>query len=228
MGTILASAIMATAAGILHDEGFERWTEAVLFEGLNYAQREIVFVKPDTNPVAGAVKLAAGGEQAIPAGGVALLRISHNMGTDGTTPGKHISKVAREKLEAYNPYFAAAEASAAVKHYTSDDQTPTMFTVVPPQPSASQGYVWMVYADTPDDMVKPAGDYAVAINLPDVYANVMLYFALYWAYQRDADFSPASAARARDYYQLFLALLGKKDQAEAVGEPLPAARHDVG
>ncbi len=80
MGTILASAIMATASGFLHDEGYDRWTEEWLFSGVNHGQREICALKPDANLVSGAVQLAAGTYQSLPAGGLVLLRISHNMG----------------------------------------------------------------------------------------------------------------------------------------------------
>ena len=59
MGTVLASAIISAAAGILQDEGFDRFTEAWLFSGINYGQREICFYKLDANVVGAAVKSAA-------------------------------------------------------------------------------------------------------------------------------------------------------------------------
>jgi hypothetical protein len=228
MGTKLASAIMGTVAGILQDEAFDRWTEAVLFEGLNYGQREIVLLKPDANRVSGAVKLGAGINQALPADGVSLFSISHNMGTSGTAPGRVITQVALSKLIAYNPYLAASATSTEVRHYAYDDHDPLAFTVFPPQPASGQGYVFMIYSGAPAEMVKPAGSYDVAINLPDVYVNPLTYFALYWAYIKDSDFSPTSAARAEKWYQLFMALLSRKEQAEVDEAGVPAAQHEVG
>ena len=168
MGTVLASAIISAASGILQDEGFDRFTEAWLFSGINYGQREICFYKLDANVISGAVKLAAGSWQSLPAGGLSLLRISHNMGLAGTTPGRLITKVDLEKLQMWNPFFAAMDVSAEVRHYAYDDKIPKQFVVVPPQPpSTAQGYVYMQYGALPADLVKPVDSYAVAINLGD-------------------------------------------------------------
>lgn len=227
MGTILASAIMAAAAGILQDEGYDRFTEAWLFSGINYGQREICFYKPDANVVSGAVKLAAGTWQSLPASGLSLLRISHNMGTAGTAPGRLVTKVDLEKLLAWNPFFAAMDASAEVRHYAYDDKTPKQFAVVPPQPSSNQGYVYMQYGGLPSDLIKPVDSYAVAINLGDEFANALTYFAVYWAYIKDADFSPGARERATQWYQLFLAQLGRKEQVEAGAVEPSAEQHRI-
>jgi hypothetical protein len=227
MGTVLASSIMAAAAGILQDEGFVRFTEAWLFTGINYGQREVCDAKPDANPVSGAVKLAAGTFQALPAGGLLLLRISHNMGTDGLTPGRLITKVDLEKLGAYNPFFAAMDAAAEARHYAYDDKTPKQFAVIPPQPATGQGYVYMTYGAMPADLVKPAGSYDVAINLGDEYANALTYFAVYWGYAKDADFSPGARDRAMAWYELFLRTLGVKQGAESEAVEPDAEQHEI-
>lgn len=226
MGTILASKIMSDAAGILQDEGYVRWTEAWLFTGVNNGQREICFLKPDAYPVKGAVQLAEGTFQDLPSGGLCLLRISHNMGTDGLTPGRLITKVDLEKMGAYNPFFAAMDASAEVRHYAYDDKIPKQFAVIPPQPSISQGYVYMVYGGIPADLVDP-GSYAVAITLGDEYANALTYFCLYWCYAKDADFSAGAKERATAWYSLFQELLGVKDRVEANAVEPSAEQHEV-
>jgi hypothetical protein len=228
MGTILASAIIAAASGILQDEGFDRFTEAWLFSGINYGQREICFYKLDANVVSASVKLVAGTWQSLPAAGLSLLRISHNMGTgSGVTPGRLITKVDLEKLQMWNPFFAAMDASAEVRHYAYDDKIPKQFAVVPPQPAASQGYIYMQYGALPADLVKPAESYAVAINLGDEFVNSLTYFAVYWAYVKDADFSPGARERATQWYQLFLAQLGRKEQVEAGAVEPSAEQHRI-
>lgn len=226
MGTILASAIIETAAGFLHDEGYDRWTEEWLFSGINHGQREICFLKPDAYPVNGAVQLAEGTFQDLPSGGLCLLRISHNMGTDGLTPGRLITKVNLEKMGAYNPFFAAMDASAEVRHYAYDDKIPKQFAVIPPQPSSGQGYVYMVYGGLPADLVDP-GSYAVAITLGDEFANALTYFCLYWSYAKDSDFSPGSKERATAWYSLFKGILGVKDEVEAEAVEPNAAQHEI-
>jgi hypothetical protein len=227
MGTILASAIMEAAAGILHDEGYDRFTREWLFSGINYGQRELCTHKPDANPVTGAVQLSAGTFQALPAAGLVLLRISHNMGTDGITPGRLITKVDLEKMGAYNPFFASMDASAEVRHYAYDDKIPKQFAVIPPQPASSCGYVFMTYGGLPADLVKPAESYDVAINIGDEYANALTYFDIYWAYAKDADFSAGARERAVAWYQLFLGLLGVKEKVEAEAVEPNAAQHEI-
>jgi hypothetical protein len=227
MGTILASKIMADAAGILQDEGFDRYTEPWLFTGINNGQREICFLKPDAYPVSGPVKLAAGTFQDLPAGALCLFRISHNMGTDGITAGRLITKVNLEKMGAYNPFFAAMDASAEVRHYAYDEKIPKQFAVIPPQPAASQGYVHMVYGGLPADLVKPAGSYDVAINIADEYANPLTYFAVYWSYAKDSDFSAGARERATAWYELFQAMLGIKNRVEAEAVEPDAEQHEI-
>jgi hypothetical protein len=231
MGTTLASAIMATATKILQEENEadadRRWDDAWLFSGVNHGTREICFLKPDAYVVSGAVKLAAGTWQTLPANGVCLFRLSHNMGTAGTTAGRLITKVNLEKLQAYNPFFAAMDAAADVRHYSYDDVTPKIFAVIPPQPVASQGYVWMQYGGLPADLVKPPASYDVAIAIGDEFVNALTYFAVYWAYVKDADFSPGARERAQHWYQLFLALVGRKEQVEAGAVAPPASQHII-
>jgi hypothetical protein len=228
MGTILASAIMEAAAGILQDEGFVRFTEDWLFKGVNYGQREICLVKPDANPVSGAVQLAAGTYQSLPSKGLVLLRVSHNMGTGGTTAGRLITKVDLQKMGAYNPFFAGMDAAAEVRHYAYDDKIPKQFAVIPPQPSSGQGYVYMTYGRLPDDLVKPVDSYDVVINLGDEHANALTYYDVYWAYAKDADFSPGARERAVAWYQLFRGLLGVQDQSEAAAVEPDAEQHNIG
>ena len=232
MGTVLASTIMAAATGILQEENTEaaerRWTDAWLFDGVNRGQREACFIKPDTYVLSGAVKLAAGTWQDLAAGELALLRISHNMGTDGLTAGKLITKVDLDKILAWNPHFAAMDSSATVRHYAYDDRTPKQFAVIPPQPAASQGYVWMQRGGLAPDMVKPVGSYDVVINLGDEYANALTYYTVFWAYAKDSDFSPSARERASAWYQVFAGLLGKKEQVEAEAVDRSAEQHEVG
>jgi len=231
MGTVLASAIMAAATGLLQEENEEaserRWTDAWLFDGVNRGQREICFLKPDTYVLSGAVKLAAGTWQTLAANELALLRISHNMGTDGITAGRLVTKVDLEKMQAWNPFFAALDPTAAVKHYAYDDRTPKLFAVIPPQPATNQGYVWMQRGALAPDLVKPAGSYDVAIELGDEYENALVYYDVFWAYAKDADFSPGARERATAWYQLFAGLVGKKEQVEAEAVDRSTEQHEI-
>jgi hypothetical protein len=217
---------MATASGFLHDEGYDRWTEEWLFSGVNHGQREICALKPDANLVSGAVQLAAGTYQSLPAGGLVLLRISHNMGADGLTPGRLVTKVNLEKMGAYNPFFAAMDASAEARHYAYDDKIPKQFAVIPPQPSSAQGYVYMTYGALPSDLVNP-GSYAVAIGIGDEHANALTEFCCYWSYAKDADFSAGARERALAWYSKFQSSIGIAERVEADAVAPDAAQHDI-
>ena len=232
MGTVLASAIMAAATGILNEEAQvneeRRWTDAWLFDGVNRGQREICFIKPDAYVLSGPVKLAVGTWQSLAANELALLRISHNMSTDGLTPGRMVTKVELDKIMAWNPHFASMDPSATVRHYAYDAATPRLFAVIPPQPASGQGYVFMQRGALVEDLVKPAGSYDVAINLGDEYQNALVYFVVFWAYAKDSDFSPSARDRAASWYQIFAGLVGKKEQVEAAAVAPAASQHNVG
>lgn len=243
MGTVLASAIMDVAAQMLHDEqeniatnpifaeqNTVRWTRSWMFSGINYGQREICLLKPSAYTVAASVRLAAGTYQDLPAAATGLIKISHNMGTDGATPGRLITKVDLEKLGAYNPYFTALPTRSEVRHYAYDPKSPRQFVVIPPQPATSRGYVYMIYPSMPADIATPPGiepDYDVAITLGDEYVNALTYYLLYWCYTKDADFSPSARERAVAWYNVFAENVLQKQRGEAQMIDPNAAQHEV-
>jgi hypothetical protein len=225
MGTILASAIMSDAAAVLHDEGFDRWDEATLFTGLNRGQREAAFFKPDVNAVRETVTLVAGTVQSIPTDAFAFGKILRNMGTGGDTPGLAPRMVSEDRMNDYHPYWHSEDADTEVDFYMFDDRDPGRFMVSPPQPASGFGQIDAIFYKAPADMVKPDGDYDVVINIDNIYSNVLLYYDLFWAFNKDADFSPSSAARAVAYYNLFLTALGRKDMVEGESAPEPEKKY---
>lgn len=208
MGTILASTIIGRARVILRDEDSAdyTWTDAYLLGVLNDGQRATVLLKPDSNVTNSAVQLAAGTKQTIPTGGIHLVKVTRNMGSAGTTAGKPIHLVDMEQM-GFLEDFHDATASPIVESYMYDDDDPTHFYVDPPQP-ATPYYIEMVYTSNPTDIATTA----TAISLNDVYQGALLNYLLFRAYAIEDDAN--SKALSDTYYNLFLADLGMKTQAE--------------
>lgn len=207
MGTLTAQSTIDKVVGILQDPLHATWLEADLLAYYNDGTREIVVLKPDANVVNASVQLVAGAKQAIPAGGIAIVDITTNMGA-GTTRGNAITLVDKAILGAVLPGWASATPAATVIHWIFDPKDPKVFYVYPPQPATAMGYVEMLYS------VPPA---AVAIGavspIDDGYENALINFILYRAWLKK------QPALATGYWNLFLSGLGLREQQEAQDDP---------
>jgi len=226
VGTIYASAIFTEVDAILLDTDKVRWTDAEKLRYLNAGQRQAVILKPDAYTVSTVYKLGAGTKQSVPDGTSAFqtpaavtipeciqfLRLIRNMGTTGLVAGAAITPVGMDFMDAYNPDWHSATGNAVVKNYIYNEEDPRHFYVTPPQPSASQGYVEAVFSAVPADVVAAAGpSYAVAITISDVYKDILVNYILFRCYAKDAANSPFNAARATEYWNLFVLGLERKD-----------------
>ena len=209
MGTVLASTIITRARGILQDADSTSytWSDADLLAYLNDGQRNIVFMKPDAYIKNESVVLVAGTKQTVPTDGLGLIKITRNMGTNGTTPGKPVAFVLMEQVDYLIPDFHTHTACASLDLYTYDKDDPLRYYVYPPQPTSSFGYAEIVYPALPADVAASA-----AITLGDVYQTALLNYILYRAFSREID--PISSSSAGAYYNLYVSELGRKDLAE--------------
>lgn len=214
MGTLLASSIIDKAEITLNDADNVRWTADELLGWLNSAQREIALLKPNVYTATASFVLAAGIKQTIPNTYHALLEVTRNMGTDGTTPGRAIRPVRRSDLDnCYPEWPLAANANAVVKGFIFDPKDPQTFWVYPPQPASGFGYVEAIMAGPP-----PTVAIGVAISLDDVYETPILDYILYRAFSKDTS-STGNLARATGFYRSFLQSLGLSSQADAANVP---------
>lgn len=210
---MLVSAIVSRAATILQDTTNVRWPEAELVDWVNDGQREIVLLRPEAGAKTAVHQLVAGAAQTLPSDGTELVEITRNMGTDGTTPGPVARIIDREELDAIDPDWPTATASATVVHYIYNARNPTGFYVYPPQPASGQGYVEVVYAATPATVA--SGD---SLGLDDIYASAVLDYVLYRAYQKDGE-QAESARRSNTHYTAMLNALGVKAKNNLVFNP---------
>lgn len=222
MGTIKAQEITNDAGTILLDKIQERWPDTELLRWLNDGQRETVNLNPFANPVTEAVRLVGGTKQDMSelAGetdnsGTSIDRALHvigvvrNMGTDGSTVGRAISRMEMATLDARRPDWHTDTADSQVKHWVYDPLNPRVFYVTPPQPDTGTGYVELAYSASPDDV-----DLGQAIVLNDIYRNALLDYVLYRAYSKDADFGSADlATNHRQAYQRYVESQRAQDAA---------------
>jgi len=207
--TTAVNDIVDRAETILQDTTNVRWPSAELVDWLNAGQVEVVLLKPNSHVTHAAVVLVISEtKQSIPSAGIQLIDVVRNMGTGGSTPGDAIRLIDRKLLDEQVPDWHSATGSAVVKHFMFDPRNPRNFFVYPPQPGSSPGYVDIVYSATP-----AAASAGGNITLGDEYANVLLDYILYRAYQKDADYAENSQ-RAALYYQAFIGALGKKESNE--------------
>jgi len=204
-----AQVIIDDAELLLQDTANERWTEAEHLAAVNNGMKEICLIKPDAYIATGTVTLAAGVVQDVPAGGLGIQDISCNMGVSpGATPGKSIRLIDRKVLDAMDPNWRSATASAVVDFYTYNEKVPLTFEVSPPQPTSAFGFVMMSYPKTPTEIAIGA-----VILIPDIFRGVLLDYILYRAYVKDSDSTP-NAQRAIAHYTAFQNALNIKQNVE--------------
>ncbi len=149
MGTLKVEYLVNRAKNTLFDEDRTRWPDGELIDYLSDAQIEAVLLRPEINPFNEVVELVAGTKQTIPSDGFTLITVVRNMGANGTTPGPSIIEqppsLNDHTLRDWHAHTAAAEA----EWYRFDNRDRRNYYVYPPQPSADQGQVELVYSASP-------------------------------------------------------------------------------
>lgn len=226
----LALEIISECAALVHDEAsYTRWSKAEWTDYMDAAQRELAKEKPDAFIKKTAYRLVAGTSQQLPDGtssftdpdgatlpeGIHLMEVSHNMGTDGETPGGKIEIIDKAMLDSFIPGWRAVIGDAVVQNYMVDDRYPKKFEVYPPQPvtAESQGYVGIVYEYMPPIITRTSGAGTAAasdavIDAPDIHIEDLKNFMFFKAYNKGSNYA-ANFQKAQSYLQLFYIGLGK-------------------
>lgn len=191
---ILASKIISDVAKQLQDDTNVAWPRAELFGWLNMGRRQVCIAKPDAFVKNESRQLAAGTKQTIPAEANILIKVTRNMGANGTTPGRAILPVPLNVLDEQNPNWHAAPASATALHAGFDERDPKHFYVFPPQPATGQGYAEIIYSATPPDIASENDE----IGLSDLFEGALFNFVMAMAYGKDSEYT-RNDAKAADY-----------------------------
>jgi len=216
MATSKVVDIIDRASIILQDSTNVRFPNAELLKFFNDAQKEVVLHRPDANMQNDATfDCVAGSKQTIPTTGLRLVDVVRNVG------GRAITQVDRKILDETLPdwHETTADATRKIEHFIFDPADPKHFYVYPKATAAFD--LEIIYSAAPSEIsISNFNTDTTVISLDDVYANAILDYVLYRAYQKDSEFA-GNAQRAMMHYQGFSNALGIKTQADAAIAPIP-------
>lgn len=217
MATIQVIDVIDKAEEILQDTSNTRWSQQTLLDYLNDAQREIVLFRPDANTVNTSFTLAESSKQSLPSAALRLLDIYKNL-----SPNKNpITIIERRVLDdQVDDWYD--KTSLYVEHYVYNPIDPKTFYVYP-YPSTSGHTIEIIYSASPTDItISDFTSDTDTITLDDIYANAILDYMLYRAYQKDSEYA-GDIQKAAVYYSSFQNALGIKNQVDAGSTPRSAS-----
>jgi hypothetical protein len=211
MATTKVATLIDTAGIILQDTSQVRFPQSELMTFLNDAQREIVLHRPDAKTVNGNMTCVSGSKQSIPAAGLRLIDVVRN------DAGRAITQIDRKILDETLPdwHNTTADNTKKIEHFVYDAADPKNFYVYPNATSSMD--IEIIYSTAPSDISYTS---TVTITLDDIYANAILDYMLYRAYQKDSEYA-GNAERSMMHYQSFANALGIKTRADAATDPRP-------
>lgn len=216
MATIKVIDVIDKAEQILQDPTNVRWGQQELLDYLNDGQREIVLFRPDAKTNNESFTLAESSKQTLPSAALRLIDIYKNISPET----KPITLIERKILDDqvddwYN------QTSTFVEHYVYNPIDPKNFYVYP-YPSTSGNTIEIVYSASPADItISNFSTDTDTIELDDVYANAILDYILYRAYQKDTEYA-GDLQKSATYFNAFQNALGIKQQVDVGSTPRPA------
>ena len=238
-GTLTGANLISRIQDILQDTTSIRWPEAELLRYVNDAQREVCNLRPESTATTANVALVVGTKQALPSGGLRLIKVTRNMSSAaGNATGKRaVRLVDSDILDTQEPNWhdptvsGDAAHTTTVKHYIFDEDDPRNFYVYPGA-STTSTFLELVYSGAPTDLANTSA----TISVDDIFGNAIIDYVLFRCYLKDAEFA-GNQQRAGTHYQLFAGSLGAGGQAQfnvspnqdqigtssAPPQPLPAA-----
>lgn len=217
-----ADEVLSRARTVIQDETSRRWPLTELCQWLNDGQLVIATQKPSATARTVDLPLAVGTRQTLPAGYQSVLRVIRNVRGPSSTrePRRSISVVQDTLLDSYDPTWHDPDYThyeQQVKHVAFDEANPKTFYVYPG--NNGSGRIEVVLSAIPSKIV-PMGNpdnlasYRVNLGLDESYGAALLWYVLYMAYAKDAQFV-GNAGRAVAAFQTFANLIGVKLAAEA-------------
>jgi hypothetical protein len=208
-----ANDYIVDAAELYGDTAYDRISTATWIKYLNAAVRALILVRPDAGAVTESVQLVAGIKQTLPTAALRLLDISRNMGTDGATAGKIITPSDRSHIDYSNLLWPAATGQTYIDNFAYDSNVPRTYYVTPPVHSVTAVYVEMTTSQLPTTMTTTGSD----DGIEDIFFEPIIQFILWKAYS--ADDEGLEFAKAKDYFNTFLQLLGIEQQTSQIAGP---------
>jgi hypothetical protein len=215
MATTKVVDILDRASIILQDNTNVRFPNDELLKFFNDAQKEVVLHRPDAKMVNESFSCSDGSKQELPAAALRLIEIVRNVG------GRAVTQVDRKILDETLPnWHETAAGGNKIEHFIYDPADPKRFYVYPKAVSGTHS-IEIVYSSAPSDVsISNFITDTTTISLDDVYANCILDYVLYRAYQKDSEYA-GNAERSMMHYSSFANALGIKTNADAASTPMP-------
>lgn len=214
-----ASVLINQCAEAVGDLDMDDWTSDQWIAALNAAIDAVISVKSDAYIKRDNIPLVEGTEQTLPADGLRLMDISHNMG-GGTSPGNVITRAQRDALDRYDPAWHSAATASAIDQFVVDDRDPTKFWVTPPAQAVPTLYVSALYSAKPTAIAADTDTIPLNAN----YHAALREWMLYLAFGRDDDSTP-NFSKSQQHKATFFELLGAKSNAEKAYSPRNPEHH---
>jgi hypothetical protein len=217
MGLIAVSSIFADVRNTLNDEGSVlRWEDADLINYYNDAINQLALVRPDSTAVLATLSLVAGTKQALPAGGLRLIKATRNMGAGGATPGAPVYRGDELSLGLFKPDWHSQAAVAAPTTYLYDDRDPKTIWCEPP--SDGTGKWEIVHSTIPTALTAASLAAGALVSVDDVYVGAVKQWMWHRAFGVEIS-SLSSQNLSRNYERAFYQSLGVKYQGDRAVSP---------
>jgi hypothetical protein len=240
MRSILVKDVLWRVSSILQDSDpqFTRWPEIELVQWLNDAQRALFKFLPQVGSrldsfrlepgckqditliAANRIKLPSGASPTGPVGGQQLLSLNCNLGADGMTPGRAITIMDRQRMDASAPMWRT-QVGSVVRQYAYDPLVPRTFFVSPGVPAIGQVWVEMAWTADPDPIPDGGakgqekyafnGNSTTVIGVHDDNIDELVNYMAARSFFKDSK-DTTVMARASMHGQMFLASLNARVQ----------------
>ena len=211
MATVKVIDLIDRAEIVLQDTSNTRWGQTELLSYLNDAHREIVMQRPDAKVTNATLGCSASSKQSLPSGALRLIDVVRN------TNGKAITLIDRKVLDVQNPSWHTGANNLIVEHFMYNPADPKIFYVYPVPKNTVE--IEIAYSQSTTDIaISNFSSDAATIGLDDTYANAILDYMLYRAYQKDSDFG-GNMQKVATHYQSFANSIGLKTRADLIITP---------
>ena len=177
---MLASDVVTDVANTLLDPGIVTntgvaWSQAEILSYLSAGQLAAAMQKRDIAPIVGPVPLVAGSVQQLPATGLQVIDAYYNVGS-----GNAVLPGTMRVLDRMVPNWRAMTPSIDVVDYFTDERSPLIFHVSPP--NNGSGALQMLYGALPA-LVTTMGQ---TLALPDIWRQALWAFVCGTAYAKNS------------------------------------------
>lgn len=209
--------LAARITTVLRDTGYDSWTLPSIHDAILEAEKTIVIFRPDASAVDREFACVEGIRQSLAAltgpAAYRLLKVKYNLSSEGF-PGRSIYLVSEGDLDAMHPDWRSDPVGTAIREFMFDQREPLLFYIYPRVAAGTKCQI--SYSAVP--AAYGVVDENTVTNISDLYAPMIIEFALYRLFGHDTEGS-ANYARSQQRLANFQAMMGVKVTAEGIFGP---------